>query len=400
MDRRVANPGFASAHARRGLIAVALGLVGCSDGVSEPDREVRGFVSGRAHTVDGGDPSTRWAVWEPASGMPLDSAKLGADGSFRIEVTTPGTHGSLRIGGSEPSSYHPFLYPFELKELREIDVVLIPTDWTIQRGEYAGETVATSLDLVVDDDVSRSFFSYYHGQPSPRTSPDTYALDLMVWPTDALPARVAIDHQNSRVSLTEADSAAIWRVLDRMEAVLGVDLFEPTAADPSWWPTPTGPFDGVHVPRTIRLTAQAPGWRAGVEFQGGEEVWEEDLGDWAADGRFQAFRVQQRFLDGGVLVLGDFAPFRLADGLIDWETVFAHEMMHVLGAGHTCRMRSPMGPCERTSEPTRFDVAYLELLSEIVRVQQRVGSRYGLVPAIIGERRLLLGASTLPELGG
>jgi hypothetical protein len=97
-------------------------------------------------------------------------------------------------------------------------------------------------------------------------------------------------------------------------------------------------------------------------------------------------------------VVGDFEPLRLADGFIPWETVFVHEMLHVLGVGHTCRIASPMGPCMRTSEISRDDVAYMELLRETLRLARELEIPEAMMPSVIGGRRILPGLPALPGL--
>lgn len=47
--------------------------------------------------------------------------------------------------------------------------------------------------------------------------------------------------------------------------------------------------------------------------------------------------------------------------------------------------------------PSRYDVAYIELLRETIHLQRSLGTTLGVVPAVIGERRLMLGLSALPE---
>lgn len=57
-----------------------------------------------------------------------------------------------------------------------------------------------------------------------------------------------------------------------------------------------------------------------------------------------------------------------------------------------------MSPCIRTSETSREDVAYMELLWETLRLARELEVPEALMPSVIGERRVLLGASALPEL--
>ena len=385
-----------------GLLGSVLLTGGCSqDGTEpEPEPEIYAVIDGRAHAADGGALTSLWAVWRPGNGASADSSQLAADGVFRIEVTSPASAGELRIGGPDAGEYHPFLYPFEVAELVGVDVVMVPRSWTVRRGPFAGEVVATSLDLAVDDNADKYLYSYFFGQPHPRDAPVRYLLDLITWPVESFPVGVALDRLNSSYDLTPADSAEIWTVLNRMEEVMGLDFFQPVQADPDWWPVPTGPYDEDRVPGVIRLVSRPPLW--GARPGSGEEpsVWEGDLGVWAAPGRFQAFRMNHRYLDSGTLIIGALEPLRLADGWIPWETVVVHEMMHVLGVGHTCRIESPMGPCLRTLGPSRHDVAYMELLRSVVDLQRSLGVPFGIVPGMIGERNLLLGLPALPDMTG
>ena len=279
----------------------------------------------------------------------------------------------------------------------QADLVLVPARWTVQQGVHAGAVVETSLDLVMDDDDQFALYSYFWGRAHPRADPLVYRTELITWLDQEFPVSVAFDHANGTTELTPADSVAIWDVLNRMEEVFGVDLFEPVVADPSWWPEPWRD-DWGYRSGVIRVVHDPPSWH-GIPLSGEEPLlWAQDLGEWAAGGRFTAFEVTHQLLDGGLLVVGAFEPLRLADGFIPWETVFMHEILHVLGAGHTCRIPSPQGPCMRTAEPSSHDVAYLELLRATMALERERGSFLGIMPATIGERRVILGASALPEL--
>lgn len=309
--------------------------------------------------------------------------------------------GELLVDGPGPRRFHPFLHPFHADSLDGVDLLLIPGSWTVRSGTYAGQSIPTPLDPVVDDEADQILYTYYFGQPDPFGEPVRYLLDLMTWPSENLPVRVAIDLENSHRRLPPADSAAVWAVLDDMEEVFGLDLFEAATADPDWWPagTPTTGTDDL-VPGVIRMVHDPGSW-------GGPPMSDEDpvtrdaeLGAWAVPGRFGAYRESHRRLNGGRLLLGALQPLRLADGLIPWETVLIHEMMHVLGVGHTFRVPSPMGPRMRTAGPSPRDVAYVELLRETLDLARELGTSHGMMPSVIGERRVLLGETVLPELEG
>jgi hypothetical protein len=222
----------------------------------------------------------------------------------------------------------------------------------------------------------------------------------MTWPEESLPARVAIDHEASSAEVTPADSAAMWAVFDRMEAVAGLDLFEPAEAEPGWWDDGDGPGGEPFEPGVVRLIHDASSWGGLPQGDEPARVFDRDLGVWAGTGPFDTFRESHRRLNGGLVLVGAFEPLRLADGFIPWETVLIHETAHVLGLGHTCRVASPMGPCLRTADLSRSDAAYMELLRETLRLARELDTPYALMPSVIGERRVLLGASALPRLEG
>lgn len=367
----------------------------CSGETTPPTLPV---IRGHVHAAGGGSVSGLRASWRGDGAQDTDVATVGADGAFAIQLSTADAGGELLIDGDPPRGFHPFLFPFDVDELADVDVVLVPRAWTIQSGIYAGQTVETHLDPVMDDDASRMRYSYFFGQPEPFADPTRYLVELMSWPASRFPAQVAFDHRHGAAAFTAQDSADIWGVLDQMEAVFGLNLFEPIEADPGWWPDEVDPYDPVVIPGVIRLVFLPPSW--GALPLGDEDplVWEQDLGTWASDGRFTTFQLDHQLLSGGSLLVGALEPLRLADGLIPWQTVLMHEMLHVLGVGHTCRIPSPQGPCLRTAEPSPRDVAYMELLRETMRLEREYGTLLGILPATIGERRVLLQLPALPAL--
>ena len=376
---------------------------GLIEGPSARGGEYLPLLHGQVWAMDGGDMSGLWAMWHPAEDSVVDSARVAADGSFAIQTTTPDRSGTLVVDGPEPRSYEPFEYPFQESELLDAKLVLVPREWTIRRGLYEGQTVETGLDPVVDDDATQTRYSYYFGQPSPFAEPVQYLLDLMTWPLDRLPAKVVFDHRNGSSTMTPQDSSDIWVVLNRMEEIFGLDLFQPATADPSWWPEGVTYTTADLVPGVIRLVFGGPGvdWQAGPLSADPVPQWTQDLGSWAAGSRFSQFTVRHTHLSGGVLTIRQpLDSLLLGDGKQPWQTVLMHEMLHVMGVGHTLRMPSPQGPRMRTKEPSPYDVAYIELLRETMRVEEEHDTFLGMMPAVIGEREILLGLPPIPDVDG
>lgn len=54
----------------------------------------------------------------------------------------------------------------------------------------------------------------------------------------------------------------------------------------------------------------------------------------------------------------------------------------------------------RTPEPSKYDVAYMELLRAVLRIEREHDTALSVIPAIIGQRRMLLGLPALPRLDG
>jgi hypothetical protein len=388
-------PATRSVYTGLGCSALALAAAACATDTTATSEEF--VINGRVHAPAGYDLTGLWATWRFESAARVDSSRIGSAGTFEIHAsgTDADETGELSIAGS--GELHPFLFPFHVDSVPDPDVVLVPRTWTVQNGIHQGEVVTTSLDSAVDDNADQYRYSYFFGQPYPFNDPELYLLDLMTWPTARFPAHVAFDHANGDPAFTAQDSADIWDVLDRMEEVFGIDLFQPIEAEAAWWPDPPEDDPGL-VPGVIRVIFTPPTWR-GLPLSDEEPAeWERDLGQWAAGGRFTAFRVKRSLLGGGALWIGALEPLQLADGLIPWETVLMHEMLHVLGVGHTCRIPSPMGPCLRTDEPSAYDVAYMELLREIVSLEREQQTFFGIMPAVIGERKLLLGRQALPSV--
>ncbi|MFQ6044761.1 MAG: hypothetical protein ACE5PT_00190 [Gemmatimonadales bacterium] len=353
-------------------------------------------IRGRVHAPQGTDPTYLWVTWRAEGETTGDSAQVKSDRTFEIRTTASHVTGELLIEGG--SVFHPFLYPFHVDSVGDIDVVMVPRVWTIKNGIYQGQVVATSLDSVMDDDGTRVAPTYYHGNRDYLGDSPRYLVQLRSWPEDRMPAKVAFDHRYGSPDFTAQDSADIWGVFDRMEQVFGLDMFEPAEAEPEWWPDAPSDDPGL-VPGVIRVVYDPASWWGGLALGDVEPLeWVQELGVWAGDGRFTAFRMTHQLLSGGVLSVGPLEPVGLSDGEIGWETILTHEMLHVLGVGHTCRIPSPQGPCLRTPEPSLYDVAYIELLREVMVLEWEHNTLFGIMPATIGERRILLGLSALPGM--
>ena len=342
-------------------------------------------IRGRVVTPAGTHHGALWAHWR--AGEAHDSAAVQGDGTFVIRPDSTPDAGELLVDALEPRHYHPSLFPFSVDSAAGITIVLVPRTWTIRKGIYQGETVPTPLDLVMDDgNTGPAYFNT-------RGGGDRMLGYLASWADELFPVKVALDRRSSPLEITAADSTRLWTVWNRMEQVFGVDLFQPVEADPTWAPR-SGSEAPPAVRRVIRVTKE-PTIIGMAMVQGTAEprVWSRELGAWAAGGRWSAFELTRLDADAGWFAFGP-GP----EPPVGYGVVFSHEMLHVLGVGHTSRIPSPQGPAMRTQEPSRYDVAYIEMLRAVMRLELQHDTPYGVIPATIGERRIMLGLPALPTM--
>ena len=98
-------------------------------------------------------------------------------------------------------------------------------------------------------------------------------------------------------------------------------------------------------------------------------------------------------------------------GGIRSPTLVQHEFMHAMGVGHGCSWPSLQSYCPsggdyrcdgpycgyRTDQLTKEDVAYWEVREAVSSMAREYGTRYGLVYALWGERKLRLGLEPVPD---
>ena len=278
------------------FLGVSLLLVGCEDDPAMPDPGPP--IQGRVVAVDGGDITGLTVTWRTDETPAGVSGSILGDGTFTLQPADASESGELLIDDPAPRAYHPFLFPFHRDSVGGSDLLLVPMTWTIVEGDYAGRSVPVSLDLAMEDDAGNFLYSYFWAQPEPFNAPTTYRVELVTWLEEAFPLDVAMDHANSTSVIAPADSAAIWGVLNRMEAGFGRDLFRPVVADPSWW---TAPWieDPQPVSGVVRVVHDPPAWRGPFHTVGDPTEWSVELGSWAQGGRFSAFEVTRQFLDAG-----------------------------------------------------------------------------------------------------
>ena len=185
----------------------------------------------------------------------------------------------------------------------------IDSTWTIRGGSYAGESVAIDRSAATRTGSRFWRLSVLRGEPR-----------IIGWNPSRLPAAVAF---RAGARIGDEDSTAFWTTLRRMEADLGMRLFEPVTLAIG-----SDPDDVIVV--DVKPMASDEGVT---------------LVTWGAHGSLYDARV-----------------FLRSRATLHNERVVTHEMMHALGFGHTVSWNSVMNPVLAFGgRLTREDVAYAQM---------------------------------------
>ncbi|HEX6370091.1 MAG TPA: hypothetical protein VF006_14315 [Longimicrobium sp.] len=346
------------------MIALALALAAPPAGAQEA-----GVLRGRVVAADGGrtDGLRAFVRWRARGDTAprVDSAAVDSAGRFALPVPA-GAADSLQIvvdaAERGARAYHPALARIHRRDAQaEQGIVLVPRTWTIPAGRYAGQAVGISPHRARTPVCPRCSVFWVRVQPQGQE-----AVRFQGWPASRFPLRVGFDREHSVPAGAAPDSAAFWRGVESVEDAFGMDLFRPvryaqTLADGM---EENGPDDVVLVAIDPSLPV------AGLTMVLGRRGIVE----------YAAVSLQRR----GV-VLTDYGP-----------ELVGHEMMHVLGFGHTCSWRSVSAdlqrcPQMRTSAASPEDVAHAQVLYRVRDLQRAANLRWGLDAAAAGERVLVLG---------
>ncbi|MEO8194596.1 MAG: hypothetical protein ABI681_12165 [Gemmatimonadales bacterium] len=188
----------------------------------------------------------------------------------------------------------------------------LDTTWTIKGGRFGGATV--SIDRSAASKKNSRFWQLAGSKTQRR---------IVGWNPSLLPASVAFRRGRG---VTEADSAAFWDTLRRMEADMGMRLFEPATLEEG-----SDPVE-VIVVDTRRMSSAE-----GVTYV-----------TWTTSGVLYDARV----------VLHSRSALRN-------PRIVTHEMMHALGFGHTSAWSSVMSAGSNAPDRlTVIDVAYAQAALE------------------------------------
>ena len=348
------------------------------------------------------------------------SSTVTSDGSFSLSVDA--SQNTLRIEVDAPLSeertFHPALFRAPTSDLESgVTLMMIPLQWTIQKGEYAGETVDISIYKAFStSERSESF--YLGGYTSDfGATPYRWFGSVERWRPQDRPIPIQMRNETPDYQeLTEEDSTAFWNAVGKIESTFGRDLFRaPTSEDPDWTPDEDPP-EG-----TIGVAVDSSWCALGYSYSSSsDESW--DTGPFAetfekgGPGKYRSI--------GGYISHGyNGYCHDLFDRLEDdtdyvresARRTIIHELFHAMGFGHGCLIPSRMTYTCKTGVQTirtfdvvipSTDVAYWELRSAAFRKvesekNEGEGSmhraRFVFLPALAGERRIMRGLRPIPS---
>lgn len=359
-----------------GVLALALAalLGGCGDGGTGPDLPPRTWLDlqGRVFTIDGGEPGQVFVTVVSQAGR--DSVAVSQDGTFRLQTGVAGDTIDYIVSGWMPRGpmYHPALIRTVGEAEVDLRVLLVPRQWTIDRGTYRGTTVSVSLD-----EAFRAPCADLSDINCDGFYPRVWTTGMKLWRADALPIPVAFDRAGSSGPIQASDSVAYWRIVERMNADFGTELYRPAAYE-DLPKTPDGrAYGGV----LVRIDDTLSGFGAWTNW------W------WNSAGELWTGVIRMRH-----------------SGSLRDTSLMTHELLHAQGFKHTCSWPTVMGGygCTSYQVLSPMDVAHAHLALAVHARQQETGAVHGLVAALQGQRVVELGlppfvpldAARLMELRG
>jgi len=281
------------------------------------------LLTGRLITLDsqpvaGVDVIVRWGD-ESVLGA-VDTLRVDSFGRFGALIRDASGDSVTLVVNASPSSRYAgarLVVP-RTRLAEELHVLLVPKRWPIRRGRYAG------AEVEVDPSVA------LRRVPGLGSFGRSITTHVVGWMPGSLPIPVVLRHDaGSRI--TAADSVAFWDAARDVEESLGDRFFVP-------WSDTT--MSGRIFPVDVQIDRRIPG--AGITFI----TWD------AAGNIFE-----------GSVKFRSSLEMRI-------PAVVEHELMHVLGFGHTTAWPSAMAA--RTAQPsavTEEDAAYAQLLMAVHAAQ-------------------------------
>ena len=261
--------------------------------------------------------------WSPSALAAVASDTLGLDQLGRFATPARGCAGdSVSISVVAEADAHYYSTRVTVARARladEIKILVLPREWTIRRGRFAGHTVKVSPS----DALRRT--------PDHGSFGRVTAQHVVAWDASSFPLGVVMRHDLSP-ALSARDSIAFWQAAREVEDAIGVTLFRPTSDT-----TGSGRVFPIDVLLDQRIAA------SGVTYA-----------SWDRGGRL--FEATVRFHSSREIAL---------------PSVVAHELMHALGFGHTTAWPSAMQARNSgLGGLTVEDAAFAQLLMRLHELQE------------------------------
>lgn len=394
----MAPTSFSSALRAAALLSAVVVLAACGDDPSGPgeneSEEPAGVVLGTVYAPDRttfGDLTARIRWGEQDVTNPVN-----ADGSFAVPLVDPVEgFGQLTVEPADGEGLLPAMVLLTPGDLNgQGTVVLLPTSWTLEAGIHEGTTVSIQPALAADTRVMPSFWGFlypFRQEGFLQTVVDNshWSGAFRSWPESMYPIPVALDRLGSNAPFTDADSAMLWTHLNRLEAVMGRDLFQPApVSEIQILGGSRRALDAILI--QVDTTQETRGEGANRTPEPWTWSLTADADTWAG-GPVQRVGFLSADIEGGRMVVQD-------PELFEDQRLVIHEMMHVLGLGHGCSWPSVMTYCASlaTDEPTAQDIAHFEVLETIRRMEDELDTRWGLLASVFGHRVVSLGLTPVP----
>lgn len=304
----------------RGALAGAADLVAwIGDARGRVRVVVRPVLAGAILTLDGSAPEVhleitvdgRSAMIPVERGTFTERVAVSDEPEVDVRVTSPG----------DPRFHAVHVRVATGRDLQRLRLVLVPTSWRIEEGSYAGREIAIDARAAMRRVAGRAPFwraAPVSGRGLKR---------ILGWRESHLPIRIAFGHAQTGQRISAEDSTAFWRIARQMERDLGGSFFAPA--------TVTEESDQGVVP--VRIDAHSAEGHTFISWT--------QTGD-ASEGELR---------------------FRAASTLRDPHVV-THELLHLLGFGHSTSWPSVSAPSgDREGRLTPEDVAYAQLALRLRR---------------------------------
>lgn len=388
-------------------------------------------LHGSVHTFDG-SPLPALRAYS-TNGTLTDSANVNADGTYSLGVRshfTTGFNTEILIDAVDKSSrkFFPSLTPISITCRSDFNcigsyldsaqnVILVPRQYTVTRGRFAGQTLNVDLDAAFDENpgVQPSYLAAtgddYTGYAVNGVATDRklFTTSEYFWLPDSFPIAVAMHRSQSTTPFPNAvaDSLALWATLNEVQGALGYNIWYPVNDNPAWSIPYTGQAD-PRVPNRTYLIVVNDTINPGHAGGGGTGPLLDNLGVRSprilglVDFQVTGWRGTKVDHWADAVEMSQRQSVEVStEGVLSNPGVMTHETMHTLGVGHGCHWASTQSYCQQYAAldgKVRFeDAAYLLMAMDVNRASWQYRAPLALPSALFGQRAIVEGLPPIPE---